>query len=76
MEPLGEALASDLQMFSHSIISQEFQVVMKHILIDSVLSLRHFVFKPQNKAAEHVSVAEENLEQEPVDPKNIYIFLN
>lgn len=36
-------------MFSHSVISQESQVVMKHVLIDVVLSLNHFAFKPQNK---------------------------
>lgn len=48
-------------MFSHSKTGQESQVVMKHILIDSVLSLHHFVSKPQNKEEKHVTVAEKNL---------------
>ncbi len=30
-------------------------------LIDSVLSLHHFAFKPQNKFEKHVVVAENNL---------------
>lgn len=49
VQSLDETLVSQPQMFSHSKTSQESQVVMKHILIDSVLSLHHFAFKPQNK---------------------------
>lgn len=52
---------SEPQMFSHSETSQESQVVMKHILIDSVLSLHHFAFKPQNKEEKPVRAAEKNL---------------
>lgn len=61
VQTLDETLASELQMFSHSKTSQESQVVMKCILIDSVLSLHHFAFKPQNKKEKHVRVAEKNL---------------
>lgn len=61
LQSLDETLASEPQMFSHSVISRESQVVMKHILIDRVLSLRHFAFKPQNKEEKHVSGAEKNL---------------
>lgn len=43
---LDETLASKPQMFSHCKTSQESQVVMKHILIDNVLSPHHFAFKP------------------------------
>lgn len=60
VQSLDETLASQPQMFSHSKTSQESQVVMKHILIDSVLSLHHFAFKPQNKE-KHARVAEKNL---------------
>lgn len=61
VQSLDETLASQPQMFSHSKTSQESQVVMKHILIDSVLSLHHFAFKPQNKEEKHVSAVEKNL---------------
>lgn len=64
VQSLDETLASEPQMFSHSKTSQESQVVMKHILIDSVLSLHHFAFKPQNKEEKHVRVAEKNLSAE------------
>lgn len=61
MQSLDETLASEPQMFSHSRTSQESQVVMKHTLIGSVLSLHHSAFKPQNKEEEDVRVAEKNL---------------
>lgn len=58
---LDETLASKPQMFSHSKTSQESQVVMRHILIDGVLSPHRFAFKPQNNEEKHVRVAEKNL---------------
>lgn len=67
VQSLDETLVSEPQMFSHSKTGQESQVVMKHILIDSVLSLHHFAFKPQNKEEKHVRVAERNLGAEMLD---------
>lgn len=61
VQSLDETLALEPQMFSHSKTSQESQVVMKHVLIDSVLSLHHFAFKLQIKEEKHVSMAEKNL---------------
>lgn len=58
VQSLEETSAPEPQMFSHSEPGQESQVVMKHILIDSVLSLHHFAFIPQNKEEKHARVAE------------------
>lgn len=54
-QALDETLASEPQMFSHSGTGQESQVLMKHVLIDGVLSLHHSAFKPQNKGEKHVT---------------------
>lgn len=52
-------------MFSHSVISQESQVLVKHVLTDSVLSLHRCEFKPRRKEEEElVSVAVKDLEAE------------
>lgn len=52
VQSLDETLASEPPMFSHSKTSQESQVVMKYILIDSVLSLHHFAFKTSKQGRE------------------------
>lgn len=58
---LDETLDSKPQMFSHSKTSQESQVVMRHILIDGVLSPHHFGFKPQNNEKKHLGMVVKNL---------------
>lgn len=54
---LDETLVPQPQMFSHCRTSQESQVVMERVLIDSVLSLHHFAFEPPNKGEKHVRAA-------------------
>lgn len=54
-------------MFSHSVISQESQVLAKPILTDSVLSPHRCEFQPQRKEEELVSGAVKDLEAEMWD---------
>lgn len=58
---LNETLASKPQMFSRCKTGQESQVVMKHVLIDNVLSPHHFAFKAQYNEEKHVRATEKNL---------------
>lgn len=58
---LNETLASKPPLFSCCKTSQESQVVMKHVLIDNVLSPHHFAFKARHNEEKHVRATERNL---------------